>query len=87
MIETRGLWLHSPRLALEAVAFRLIPGAAASLFLAWYNATNVELVVYLGRRVIVVLPNKDVDLGIVEEGELIVTRPIRNALGCRVRSH
>jgi hypothetical protein len=51
---------------------------------AWATAgasSHLQILVCIGRRTIVVLPHKDVDLGIIAEDERIVTREVRNAFG------
>jgi hypothetical protein len=42
---------------------------------------GMQVVVYQGKRVTVVLPDKDVDLGVIEDGDLIITRPISTSIG------
>jgi hypothetical protein len=45
----------------------------------WSNLGSTEIVVTIGRRVFVVFPDRDVDLGLVAEGELITVgaNPVR----------
>jgi hypothetical protein len=50
-------------------------------FAVLFAETEVQVCVYIGRRVFVVLPDKEVDLGIVAEGELILTRRTRTPHG------
>ncbi len=42
---------------------------------------RLQVVVYIRNRAIVILPDKDVDLGTVENDELIITQPHRNRRG------
>ena len=42
-----------------------------------------QVVVYIGMRIIVIFPDRDAELGILEEGDLIVTKEITTPMGTR----
>jgi hypothetical protein len=48
-------------------------------------AKKDQVVVYVGRRAIVILPNEDVDLGIIGEDEEIVTGERNTPIGLELR--
>ena len=44
-------------------------------------ADRMRVVVYVGKRVIVILPNKEVDLGVMQPGDQLLVRETRTANG------
>ena len=57
-----------------------------SCFKAWAQRgldEGAKVIVAIGKRAIVILPDRDVDLGIMEEGDRILTVPEETPLGYR----